>query len=161
MPCLLAMIRWSICFNQFVPWSPRIITIIYFHGVFHIWCVKVILYIVLALECCSLVLNSTLRWIQLEHKEGKIIITLGRFTMHRWSSLFLGQWLAASPGVAMLACISNGQLIDIFLSVSCMQAGLKMVLDTSLLSTQQYKVHIKGKVEQSGERSCTLSYTSV
>ena len=25
----------------------------------------------------------------------------------------------------------------------------KMVLDTSLLNTQQYKVHIKGKVEQS------------
>ena len=30
---------------------------------------------------------------------------------------------------------------------------LKMVLDTSLLNTQQYKVRIKGKVEQSVERS--------
>ena len=30
---------------------------------------------------------------------------------------------------------------------------LKMVLDTSLLNTQQYKVHIKGKVGQSRERS--------
>ena len=30
---------------------------------------------------------------------------------------------------------------------------LKMVLDTSLLNTQQYKVCIKGKVEQSWERS--------
>ena len=30
---------------------------------------------------------------------------------------------------------------------------LKMVLDTSLLNTQQYKVCIKGKVEQSKERS--------
>ena len=30
---------------------------------------------------------------------------------------------------------------------------LKMVLDTSLLNTQQYKVRIKGKVEQSRERS--------
>ena len=28
---------------------------------------------------------------------------------------------------------------------------LKMVLDTSLLNTQQYKVRIKGKVEQSKE----------
>ena len=37
----------------------------------------------------------------------------------------------------------------------------KMVLDTSLLNTQQYKVHIKGKVEQSMERSSPLSYTSV
>ena len=33
---------------------------------------------------------------------------------------------------------------------------LKMVLDTSLLNTQQYKVRIKGKVEQSSERSSAL-----
>ena len=32
----------------------------------------------------------------------------------------------------------------------------KMVLDTSLLNTQQYKVHIEGKVEQSRERSRAL-----
>ena len=38
---------------------------------------------------------------------------------------------------------------------------LKMVLDTSLLNTQQYKVLIKGKVEQSRERSSDLPYTSV
>ena len=38
---------------------------------------------------------------------------------------------------------------------------LKMVLDTSLLNTQQYKVRIKGKMEQSRERSCTLLYTSI
>ena len=33
---------------------------------------------------------------------------------------------------------------------------LKMVLDTSLLNTEQYKVRIKGKVEQSTERSSAL-----
>ena len=38
---------------------------------------------------------------------------------------------------------------------------LKMVHDTSLLNTQQYKVHIKGKVKQSEERSSILPYTSV
>ncbi len=38
---------------------------------------------------------------------------------------------------------------------------LKMVLDTALLSTQYYKVRIKGKVEQCKERSSTLPYTSV
>ena len=37
----------------------------------------------------------------------------------------------------------------------------KMVLDTYLLNTQQYEVHIEGKVEQSRERSSTLPYTSV
>ena len=34
----------------------------------------------------------------------------------------------------------------------------KMVLDASLLNTQHYKVRIKGKVEQSRERSRALSY---
>ena len=33
---------------------------------------------------------------------------------------------------------------------------LKMVLDTSLLNTQQYKVRIEGKVEQSRERGSAL-----
>ena len=35
----------------------------------------------------------------------------------------------------------------------------KMVLDTSLLNTQRYKICFKGKVEQSGERSSALPYT--
>ena len=35
----------------------------------------------------------------------------------------------------------------------------KMVLDTYLLNAQHYKVRIKGKVEQSKERSSTLPYT--
>ena len=36
-----------------------------------------------------------------------------------------------------------------------------MVLDTSLLNTQQYKVRIKDKMEQSRETSYALPYTSV
>ena len=36
---------------------------------------------------------------------------------------------------------------------------LKMVLDTSFLKTQQYKVHIKGKVEQSRERDYPPTHT--
>ena len=38
---------------------------------------------------------------------------------------------------------------------------LKMVLDSSLLNTQQHKLCIKGKVEQHRERSSALLYTSV
>ena len=34
----------------------------------------------------------------------------------------------------------------------------KMVLDTSLLNTHQYKVRIKGKIEEFRERSCALPY---
>ena len=37
---------------------------------------------------------------------------------------------------------------------------IKMVIDTFLLNTQQYKVRIEGKMEQSRERSNDLSYTS-
>ena len=37
----------------------------------------------------------------------------------------------------------------------------KMVLDASLLNTQHYMVWIKGKVEQSHERSSALPYTLV
>ena len=38
---------------------------------------------------------------------------------------------------------------------------LKMVLDTSLLNIWQYKVCIKGKVEQSKERSSTLGVVAI
>ena len=37
----------------------------------------------------------------------------------------------------------------------------KMVLDVFMLNTQHYKVRIKGKVEQSRERSSALAYTLV
>ena len=37
----------------------------------------------------------------------------------------------------------------------------KKILDTSLLNTQQYKVGIKGKVEQSRESSSALPYALV
>ena len=37
----------------------------------------------------------------------------------------------------------------------------KMVLDTSLLNSRHYKACIKGKVEQSRERSSALPYNSV
>ena len=38
---------------------------------------------------------------------------------------------------------------------------LKMVLYASLLNTQQYKIRIKGKVDQSREKSSAFSYISV
>ena len=37
----------------------------------------------------------------------------------------------------------------------------KMVLDASLHNTQHYKVRIKGKVDQSRERSSALLYTTM
>ena len=41
------------------------------------------------------------------------------------------------------------------------QKLFKMVLDASLLNTQHYKVRIKGKVEQSRDRSNALPYLGV
>ena len=61
----------------------------------------------------------------------------------------MGKVLANGPG-------DRGSLPGCVISKT-----LKMVLDTSLLKTQQYKVRIKGKVEQSRGRSIVLSYTSV
>ena len=58
-------------------------------------------------------------------------------------------------------CLPNGPG-DLGSIPSCViPKTLKMVLDTYLLNTQQYKVRIKGKVEQSRERSSALPYTSV
>ena len=47
------------------------------------------------------------------------------------------------------------------ISVRVIQKTQKMILDAALLSTQHYKVMIKGKMEQSREKSSALSYTSV
>ena len=58
-----------------------------------------------------------------------------------------------------LLAIGPGDLGSIFARV--IPKTLKMVLDTYLINTQQYKVRIKGKVEQSWEKSSALPYTSV
>ena len=65
------------------------------------------------LECNSCV-ELRVKMNQLEHQAGKIICTLGRSTMCRWSRPFPVWWLAVSPGVAMLACIYADLLIGNF-----------------------------------------------
>ena len=57
--------------------------------------------------------------------------------------------------------LANGQRDLVSIPGRVIPKTLKMVLDTSLLNTQQYKVRIKGKVEQSWERSSVLPYTLV
>ena len=53
----------------------------------------------------------------IEHEEGKIICASGCSTMQRRLGQFPRQQLVASPGIAMLACIYIGPLIDIAGSV--------------------------------------------
>ena len=50
---------------------------------------------------------------------------------------------------------------SVFANVRVIPKTQKTVLDAALLNTQNYKVKIKGKVEQSRERSSALFYTSV
>ena len=64
-----------------------------------------------------------------------------------WLSGLVGRMFANGPGHLFSM---PGRVI---------RKTLKMVIDTSLLNTQQYKVRIKGKVEQSRERSSALPYT--
>ena len=64
----------------------------------------------------------------------------------------LAKWVECSP---------NGPGDMVSIPGCVIPKTFKMVLDNSLLNTQQYKVRIKGKVAQSRERSSTLPYTSV
>ena len=56
---------------------------------------------------------------------------------------------------------ANGPLDRGSISGRVIPKTQKVVLDTSLVNTQQYKVRIKGKEEQFKERSSVLLYSSV
>ena len=49
--------------------------------------------------------------------------------------------------------------IYIYIPGHVISKPLKVVLDTSLLNTQQYKLRIEGKLKQCKERSNSLPYT--
>ena len=61
----------------------------------------------------------------------------------------------------IILIIANGPVDQGSIPSRVIPKTLKMVLDTALLNTQQYKVRIKDKVEQSRERSSALPHTSV
>ena len=66
---------------------------------------------------------------------------------HSWPNGLMGKVFADDPG-------DRGSIPG-----RVIPKTLKLVLDTSLLNTQQYTVRIKGKLEQSRERSSALLYT--
>ena len=61
----------------------------------------------------------------------------------------------------VVECSQMAQETGVQSQVESYQRLKKMVLDPSLLNTQHYKVHFKGKVEPSREKSNTFPYTSV
>ncbi len=60
-----------------------------------------------------------------------------------------------------LECLLMAQGTWVQSQVESYQKLKKMLLDATLLNTHHYKVRIKGKMEQSRERSSTLPYTLV
>ena len=93
------------------------------------------------------------------------------------SERFLLDWQPANNSLCLcLVCVDvievqvKGMMVGVFANGprdwGSIPGGVipntqKMVLAASLRNTQQNKVRIKGKVEQSRERVCALSYTLV
>ena len=68
---------------------------------------------------------------------------------HGYTNVNIGYWL-----IGLVGRVFANDLGDLgSIPGRVIPKTLKMVLDTALLNTQQYKVHIKGKLEQSRERS--------
>ena len=61
----------------------------------------------------------------------------------------------------MVSVFTNGPGDRGSIPVRVIPKTQKVVLDASLLNTQNFKVRIKGKVERSRERSSALLYTLV
>ena len=98
---------------------------------------------------CPKVIDSIRRWINVKRWKFSIKIGIDSFVVpFQYKQYFdssIRQW-SGRPG---------------FNPRSHHTKDFKNGINTSLLNTQQYKVHIKGKVEQSWERSSALPYTSV
>ena len=75
-------------------------------------------------------------------------------------SIYLGLFFAKRLG-HFVHCTVNGPGDLGSIPGRVIPKTLKMVLDTSLLNTQHYKVRIKDKVDESREKSSALPYTSV
>ena len=61
----------------------------------------------------------------------------------------------------MVRVFTNGPGDQGSIPVRVIPKTQKMILDAALYNTKHYSVQIKGKVEQSRERSSALLYTSV
>ena len=98
--------------------------------------------------------NSTWEKFLFASKTDFAITSYDMYKMKKkWKhSLFIGLvgWVFAN-GPGHLGSIAGRVILE----------TLKMVLDTSLVNTQQYKVRIESKVDQSRERNSILLYTSV
>ena len=78
-------------------------------------------------------------------------------------SMYLSFFSLSFSFILWSACTTKFTILQVLGSIPgrVIPKTLKMVLDTTLLNTQHYKVRFKGKVEQSWEWSSALPYTLV
>ena len=71
-------------------------------------------------------------------------------------------WLIFNPAIGLMCKVLANRSGDLGLTLGqVIPKTQKMILDATLLNLMNYKVLIKGKVEQSWERSSALPFTSV
>ena len=78
---------------------------------------------------------------------------------HRFIAIFIYEYTKLIDLVGRVFANGPGDLGSIPGRV--IPKTFKMVLDTTLFNTQHNKIHIKGKVEQSMEKSSAFPYTPV
>ena len=98
-------------------------------------------------------------------------LTLVWQTNYYWTvNLILTMWLCVKLKLYLVLDQASGIMVQVFSNDPGDRGSIpsqvilktqKMVHNAALLNTQHYKVPIKGKVEQSRERSTALPYTSV
>ena len=108
---------------------------------------------ILTFYCNNLVLMTT-------YFSQKYLTYKDLLTYELWTVLFLPMFPLPDIGV-MVRVFAYGPVNLGSIPGRVIPKTQKMVSDASLLNTQHYKVRIKGKVEQSRERSSTLTYTLV
>ena len=122
--------------------------------------------------CCFL--RSTLNY-QSKDEESRptfiwVLYWVFSLALRKWIVFFQGWYLLDFIASSITPTISPGPAVRVFangpgilgsIPGRVIPKTLKMVLDTTLLNTQHYKVRFKGKVEQSWEWSSALLYTLV
>ena len=93
----------------------------------------------------------------LGNKRNQVWINILGWDLNSNLSLTIHLWKPILPDIGMMVRVfANGPGDQGSIPGRVIPKTQKMVLDAALLNTQHYKVRIKGKVEQSRERSSAL-----
>ena len=91
-----------------------------------------------------------------------ILIYMKMYMLYIWKCTCYDHYIYEKPDIGLVVRVFADGLGDLgSIPGRVIPKTQKMVFDASLLNTQHYKVWIKGKVEQSRERSSAFPYTLV